>query len=136
MADACGYATSGGSFAAPLPAQSVTTFVQAGGPGTPDATGNLSATAVSGSQINLAWTNNATNATACLVARSSDNVYFTQIASLGAGATSYSDTGLPGSSTSLASGSRPTAKPHDRSQEAAASQALLPAGDRSPTPSK
>jgi fibronectin type 3 domain-containing protein len=99
MAGACGYAVSGGSFTAPLPARSVTTFIQTGGPGTPAAPGDLSATAVSGSQINLGWTDNATNATAYLVERSSDNVYFTQIASLGASAVSYSDTGLPGSST-------------------------------------
>ena len=99
MADACGYAVSAGSFTAPLPAQSVTTFVQTGGPGTPAAPSNLSATAVSGSQISLAWTNNATNATSYLVERSTDNVYFTQIASLGAAATTYSDNGLPGSST-------------------------------------
>jgi glucuronoarabinoxylan endo-1,4-beta-xylanase len=99
MADTCGYAVSGGSFSAPLPAQSVTTFVQTGGPGTPDGPTNLSATAISGSQINLAWSNNATNATSYLIERSSDNVYFTQIASLSATATTWSDTGLPGSST-------------------------------------
>ena len=100
MGDTCGYATSAGSFTAPLPAQSVTTFVQTGGgPGTPASPTNLTATSVSGSQINLAWSNTATNATACLVERSSDNVYFTQIASLAAAATGYSDTSLPGSTT-------------------------------------
>jgi glucuronoarabinoxylan endo-1,4-beta-xylanase len=99
MADAGGCAVAAGSFTAPLPPLSVTTFVQTGGPGTPDAPSNLSATAVSGSQISLVWSNNATNATACLVERSSDNVMFNQIASLGASATNYSDVGLPGSTT-------------------------------------
>ncbi len=99
LADTCGYAIAAGSFTAPLPAQSVTTFIQTGGPGTPSAPSSLSATAVSGSQINLVWSNNATNATANLVERSGDNVNFTQIGSLGASAASFSDTGLPGSST-------------------------------------
>jgi len=99
MADTGGYAVSAGSFTAPLPAQSVTTFVQTGGPGTPAAPSNLTATAVSGSQIDLAWTQNATNATAYLVERSSDNVIFSQLASLGASATNFSNSGLPGSST-------------------------------------
>ena len=99
MADAGGYAVSAGSFTAPLPPQSVTTFVQTGGAGTPAAPSDLSATAVSGSQIDLAWTQNATNATAYLVERSSDNVIFSQLASLGASATNFSNTGLPGSST-------------------------------------
>jgi glucuronoarabinoxylan endo-1,4-beta-xylanase len=99
MADMGGYAVSGGSFSAPLPAQSVTTFVQTGGAGTPAAPSNLTATAVSGSQIDLAWTQNATNATAYLVERSSDNIIFSQLASLNASATNFSDTGLPGSST-------------------------------------
>ena len=39
------------------------------------------------------------NATAYLVERSSDNVIFSQIASLGAGATNFSNTGLPGSTS-------------------------------------
>jgi glucuronoarabinoxylan endo-1,4-beta-xylanase len=99
MADAGGYAVSAGSFTAALPAQSVTTFVQTGGAGTPPAPGNLTATAVSGSQIDLAWTPNATNATAYLVERSTDNVIFSQLASLSASATNFSNTGLPGSST-------------------------------------
>lgn len=99
MADAGGFAVSAGNFTAPLPARSVTTFVQTGGAGTPAAPGNLTASAVSGSHIDLAWITNATNATAYLVERSSDGVIFTQLASLGATATSYSNTGLPGSST-------------------------------------
>ncbi len=99
MSDVGGFTVSGGSFTAALPPQSVTTFVQTGGAGTPAAPTQLSATAVSGSQIDLAWTANATNATAYLVERSSDNLIFSQIASLGATITNFSNTGLPGSST-------------------------------------
>lgn len=99
MADVGGYAVSGGSFTAGLPAQSVTTFVQTGGPGTPDAPSDLAVSVVTGSEISLVWTNHATNATVCLVERSTDNVIFSQIASLPASATAYANTGLPGSST-------------------------------------
>jgi glucuronoarabinoxylan endo-1,4-beta-xylanase len=99
MIDAGGYGVSGGSFTAALPAFSLTTFVQTGGAGTPAAPSGLVATAVSGSEIDLTWTANATNATAYLVERSSDNVIFSQIASLGASATSFANTGLPGSTT-------------------------------------
>ena len=56
--------------------------------------GNLAATAVSGSAINLTWTDSATKATAILVESSTDNVNFTQIASLPGTAVSYSSTGL------------------------------------------
>ncbi|HEX5398524.1 MAG TPA: hypothetical protein VFY06_05685, partial [Verrucomicrobiae bacterium] len=99
MTDTGGYTVAAGSFTAFLPPLSVTTFVQTGGPGTPDAPSDLSVTATTGSQISLAWTNHAASATACLVERSSDGLIFNQIASLGASATIYSDTGLPGSST-------------------------------------
>ena len=99
MTDAGGYGVSGGSFTAVLPALSLTTFVQTGGAGTPAAPSGLVATAVSGSEIDLTWTANATNATAYLVERSSDNVIFSQIASLGANVTNFANTGLPGSTT-------------------------------------
>ena len=65
----------------------------------PAAPSNLTASAVSKSQINLAWTNNATNATGVAVQRSTDNVNFTQIATLAASATTYSSTGLARSTT-------------------------------------
>ncbi|SDS43056.1 S8 family serine peptidase [Opitutus sp. GAS368] len=68
-------------------------------PTVPAAPSNLSATATSSSAINLTWTNNATNAQGNTVERSTDNATFTQIASLAAGTTSYSDTGLTASTT-------------------------------------
>ncbi len=56
---------------------------------------NLTATTVSGTQINLNWTDNATHETAYRVERStSASTGFTEIASLGANVTTYQDQGL------------------------------------------
>jgi len=65
----------------------------------PTAPINVTASAVSRSQINLAWTNTATNATGIEVFRSTNNVSFTQIANLPPTATTYSNTGLSRSTT-------------------------------------
>lgn len=58
------------------------------------APGGLSAVAVSRSRINLSWTNYATGATAILVERSTNDVNFTQIASLSPSAKTYASAGL------------------------------------------
>ena len=55
---------------------------------------NLSATAISSSQINLSWTNNATNATGIKIERSLDGTTFTQVNTVNRNATQYSDKGL------------------------------------------
>lgn len=68
-------------------------------PPAPDAPTNLIATATSYSQINLTWNDVSTNETSFLIERSTNNVSYTQIASVSAGSTSYSDTGLAGSTT-------------------------------------
>jgi Purple acid Phosphatase, N-terminal domain len=61
----------------------------------PAAPSGLTATAASKSQINLKWTDNATNETSMVVARSTTSGGpYTDIATLAAGTTSYSDTGL------------------------------------------
>ena len=60
----------------------------------PAAPGGLSATAISSSQINLAWTDNATNESSFLIERSTNNISYAQIASVGADVTSYPNTGL------------------------------------------
>lgn len=66
----------------------------------PPAPSNLSASAASASQIDLSWTDNASNETAYRVERSADGGQsFSLLATLGADASSYSDTGLPGSSS-------------------------------------
>jgi chitodextrinase len=60
--------------------------------GSPAAPSGSTASAVSATQINLSWTNNAVNQTGFKVERSSDNVTFTQIATTSA--TTYPDVNL------------------------------------------
>ena len=60
----------------------------------PAAPTTLSATAASNSQINLAWADNSTNETGFKIERSTDNLHFTQVATVGANVTTYKDTGL------------------------------------------
>jgi predicted phage tail protein len=60
---------------------------------------NLSALAVSKSQINLAWTDNSTNETGYQIERSTDGMNFVQVAALGANIAAYSDAGLTASTT-------------------------------------
>lgn len=75
-------------------------FVFAGAPQPPSAPSGLTATAVSSSQINLAWTDNSSDETNFVVARSTTaGGPYTDIATLAAGSTSYSNTGLTASTT-------------------------------------
>lgn len=62
----------------------------------PDAPTGLTATAVSASQINLAWTDNSNNENGFVVERCKNRscTSFSQIAQTGANVTSFSDTGL------------------------------------------
>lgn len=60
----------------------------------PNAPSNLTATAASTSQIDLKWTDNASNETGYQVERSPNGTTFTKIADLGANATAYQNTGL------------------------------------------
>jgi hypothetical protein len=60
----------------------------------PSAPTNLIATAISRVQINLSWTDTANNETGYTVQRSTNGTSFTQIATLGANVTTFSDTGL------------------------------------------
>jgi len=71
----------------------------AGAPTTPAAPTNLAATATSSSAINLTWTDNADNEQGFRVERSADNASFTEITTLGASVTSYTDTSLAASTT-------------------------------------
>ena len=66
--------------------------------GVPAAPSGLSATSVSSSRIDLTWADNASNETGFKVERSTATSGWAQVATPGANATSYSDTGL-GSST-------------------------------------
>ncbi len=67
-------------------------------PGTPPAAPtNLVASAVGGSQVNLSWSENATNETSYLIERSTNNISFTQIATAPTNASTYNDTTVAGS---------------------------------------
>ncbi len=55
---------------------------------------NLTATAISTSQINLAWRDNANNEDGFMIERSVNGTNFTQIATVGVNVTTYSNTGL------------------------------------------
>lgn len=65
----------------------------------PAAPSGLSATAVSTSQIDLAWTDNATDETGYVVQRSTDGTTFATAATLGANVIGWSDTGRDGATT-------------------------------------
>jgi uncharacterized lipoprotein YddW (UPF0748 family) len=66
----------------------------------PAAPSGLTATAVSSSQINLAWTDKSSNETNFVVARATASAGpFTDVATLAANTTSYSDTGLAPATT-------------------------------------
>jgi hypothetical protein len=63
-------------------------------PAYPIAPSNLTAAAVSDSQINLTWTDNSNNESGFTIQRSTDSVSWTPLATTAANATSYSDVGL------------------------------------------
>jgi C1A family cysteine protease/predicted secreted protein len=65
----------------------------------PAAPTGLTATAASYNQINLSWTDNATNETGFKIERSPDGATWTQIGTTAANVAAYSDTGLAASTT-------------------------------------
>jgi hypothetical protein len=73
--------------------------VQAATATPPAAPTGLTATAISASQINLAWTDNATNETAYRIERSLDGTTLTLLTMPGANVSTYADTGLTASTT-------------------------------------
>src|SRR5206468_2263552 len=60
----------------------------------PAAPSNLTATAVSTSEIDLAWQANSSNAASFRIQRSRDGIHFAYLASVGGKVTTYKDTGL------------------------------------------
>jgi hypothetical protein len=69
------------------------------GPTLPNPPVNLTATAASMSQINLSWTDNASNESGFRIERSPDGNIFTEIATVGADVAGYADTGLAAATT-------------------------------------
>ena len=67
--------------------------------GVPQAPVNLAASASSSSQINLSWNDSSTNETGFKIERSTDNVNFAQINSVGSNVTTYADTNLTSATT-------------------------------------
>ena len=84
------YNTAGNSAYSNTASATTTTVVIA-----PAAPSGLTAIAVSGTQINLAWTDNSNNEDGFRIERSIDNLIFLEIATVGANTTTYSDTLLP-----------------------------------------
>lgn len=70
-----------------------------GGPEVINAPGSLTASVISESQVDLAWTDNSDNESGFVVERMQENGAFAQIADLGANSTSYSDDDLLSSTT-------------------------------------
>jgi hypothetical protein len=68
-------------------------------PTPPAAPSGLTATALSRTQIRLAWTDNSGNEQGFRIERSTDGTSFTEIATVGAGVTTYTNTGLKANRT-------------------------------------
>ena len=66
----------------------------------------MSATAVSSSQINLTWTDNASNESGFRIERSTDAATFTQIGEVASNVTTYADTSLSAATQVLVTRSR------------------------------
>ncbi len=80
-------------------ADTIAAFRAGSGNTVPNAPTGLGAIAISSSQINLAWSDNANNETGYRVERSADGTSFTEIAVLAANSVTYSSTGLTAATT-------------------------------------
>jgi hypothetical protein len=89
------YVGFGGSTSSLTAVQDILTWTFAPLPtSAPAAPSKLSATAVSGTQINLSWTDNSTNEAGFIVMRSTSGGGYVQIGVTGTGVTTYSDSAL------------------------------------------
>jgi len=101
---------------------------------TPTAPSGLSATTVSQTQINLAWTDNSTNETGFIVGRgTATSGPYTDIQTLGAGVTTYSDTTGLSANTTYYYVVRATNFGADSSNAAEASATTLPNAPAAPS---
>lgn len=91
-------AVSGNAFTYVVPAGSVVTFVSGGTPGAPSAPTGLTATAASGTQVNLSWTASSGATSYNVLRATASGGPYTAIAS-GVAATTYNDSGLTPSTT-------------------------------------
>lgn len=66
---------------------------------TPTAPSHLSATALSTTQVSLGWSDNSSNETGFRIERSTNGKRWSQVATVGAGVTSYSESGLKRNTT-------------------------------------
>ncbi len=73
---------------------SSTTTTTTTAPAVPSDPSGLTATATSGSTVDLGWTDNSSNETGFKIFRSTDNISFSELASVAVNLTSYSDLGL------------------------------------------
>jgi hypothetical protein len=95
-----GMAVSSHSNTATATAQFRELGVVGGGGATPVAPTNLSATAVSSSQVNLSWTDASSNETGFTIyRRTGSSGSFAQVGTVGAGVTSFASTGLANNTT-------------------------------------
>ena len=88
------YVVSASNSAGESPNSAQASATPAAPPTAPAAPTSLTATAVSRTQINLAWADNANNETGFLIERSTNGTSFTQIATAGANVTTFASTGL------------------------------------------
>jgi len=104
-------------------------------PTAPSAPGNLSASASSASSISLTWTDNASNETGFKIEQSTGGGAFTQVATVGAGVTNFTVTGLT-ASTAYSYRVRATNSAGDSaySNTASATTQAAPAPAPAPTP--
>jgi len=81
------------------PAPQYSAYYSLGGGVTPAAPGNLTATAVSSSEIDLAWTDNSNDETSFEIERSMDGTNFSLLTAVATDTVTYTDSGLTAETT-------------------------------------
>jgi len=89
----------GGRLPPVYPAPQYSAYYSLGGGVTPAAPGNLTATAVSSSEIDLAWTDNSNDETSFEIERSMDGTNFSLLTAVATDTVTYTDSGLTAETT-------------------------------------